>query len=455
MITQHVFTDNIQTLQRNEQVGHVFIAHDFFGANNQRRRDYRLPIREALQDSGFVPVFPDEIARPGTLLSTICQHILDVEISIFDVSTLNENVLIELGLAIGMNRPFLVIANDSITLPDELLALDPLRYEIEEDLEATLGDRLKGRLRETGNLGAQCTVCGNRCVSRRRQVIRDSYTLIGTNDAEKRMLKHTIKVLLNAGLSPVEAEISANTSVCALATQLQRSQIGLFYLIPPYNSAKHIMKNIGLGIAIGMCRPWMMILSQIENDVGERVDTTPPTDLKGQLHVKYVGSTGLYRGTLENSVKALLLSSADYSGVFDVIPIPEEEFEFEPEESLQLVKRKTTPSPRPKRQKMSASLSREHIAVNYVNLEQIASTFANLVDSNEHLLRNLQRKTDELQANGWIGHGADVFFNEITDDVFPRMQRLIEALDESNRTVYQISQMMADAEDEASNLFKN
>lgn len=68
--------------------------------------------------------------------------------------------------------------------------------------------------------------------------------------------------------------------------------------------------------------------------------------------------------------------------------------------------------------------------------------------------QQIKANVEDLQGGNWIGKGAQAFYREMGDTVMPTMQRLQRALAEASRITQQISQIMKQAEDEASNCFK-
>jgi WXG100 family type VII secretion target len=68
--------------------------------------------------------------------------------------------------------------------------------------------------------------------------------------------------------------------------------------------------------------------------------------------------------------------------------------------------------------------------------------------------QQIKANVETLQGGDWIGKGAQAFYREMGDQVMPTMQRLQRALAEASRITQQISQIMKQAEDEASNCFK-
>jgi WXG100 family type VII secretion target len=93
------------------------------------------------------------------------------------------------------------------------------------------------------------------------------------------------------------------------------------------------------------------------------------------------------------------------------------------------------------------------IQANYDDLASIANQFAQEAASMEQLLNKVQSLVGDLQNGGWIGRGANSFFNEMHDLVFPGMGKLVRALEDAGNATKQISTIVSQAEQEASSLF--
>ncbi|MCZ7541408.1 MAG: WXG100 family type VII secretion target [Anaerolineae bacterium] len=96
----------------------------------------------------------------------------------------------------------------------------------------------------------------------------------------------------------------------------------------------------------------------------------------------------------------------------------------------------------------------DHIRADYDELAAIAHEMQQEGHSVDSLIGRLRRCVDALEYGGWIGRGANAFYMEMHNDAFPALQRLANALLDGGDTVTQISQILRDAEEEASALFQ-
>ena len=98
-------------------------------------------------------------------------------------------------------------------------------------------------------------------------------------------------------------------------------------------------------------------------------------------------------------------------------------------------------------------MSAPTVRSDYDQLKNVAQSFSQQADTLNGMNQNLQGNVDTLQGGDWIGQGAQAFYKEWGDTVMPTLKRLQSALSESARITQQISQVMKEAEDNASRVF--
>ncbi len=94
------------------------------------------------------------------------------------------------------------------------------------------------------------------------------------------------------------------------------------------------------------------------------------------------------------------------------------------------------------------------IQAQYDKLQTVAQRFGAQAEATGQLRQRLLSGVQSLQNGGWEGRGAQAFFNEMSQDVFPAMQRLQEALQEAQFTTLQIIEIFQEAEKEAAAPFR-
>ncbi len=93
------------------------------------------------------------------------------------------------------------------------------------------------------------------------------------------------------------------------------------------------------------------------------------------------------------------------------------------------------------------------IQADYDELANIANAFLQEASGIEQLTNQVMSLVGELEHGGWIGRGADAFYGEMHDLVEPGLLRLSRALEEAGGAIRQISNIISQAEQEASSLF--
>lgn len=305
----------------------VFIAHSFFGGDSAQMQDYRIFLKEGLTQVGYQPVFSGNAS--GTLLKTICKEIIDTEAGIFDVSGYNANVLIELGMSIGLNQPTIVIAQDDRKpLIDSLQQLNPLRYTDAYDLAEGIGQALKEQIQryhQSGTSPRFCAACGLDCVARKHVSSPDyCYLIAGAHpENDKGIFFHLKKVAKNfrdhtgQALQFLQVEGDFNLTVCQWVEEIKRSKIVFFHSKENgdkrHSGSDNAATMVRTGIAIGLGVAWRMILKQ-----GDEM----PTDLKGYQRVIWQSSATAFDVELNGAVRTLLSEARPYGGMYDpLIPV--------------------------------------------------------------------------------------------------------------------------------------
>lgn len=98
-------------------------------------------------------------------------------------------------------------------------------------------------------------------------------------------------------------------------------------------------------------------------------------------------------------------------------------------------------------------MAQDILQAEYETLEEIASRFAHAAEANLEHQNRLRQIFSQLEQGGWRGRGAESFFHEMNDQIFPALNRLVAGLSEGSTTVQQISALLAAAEEEAANQF--
>ncbi len=98
-------------------------------------------------------------------------------------------------------------------------------------------------------------------------------------------------------------------------------------------------------------------------------------------------------------------------------------------------------------------MAAETVRSDYDQLKSSASTFKSQADAIDKMNRDVRSAMETLVGGDWIGEGARKFFAEMNDSVLPTLKRLHAALVVASRKTTQISQLMKEAENQASGVF--
>lgn len=97
----------------------------------------------------------------------------------------------------------------------------------------------------------------------------------------------------------------------------------------------------------------------------------------------------------------------------------------------------------------------DEIRANYDELEQLASQFTQEAQKIQEMEQKVRASYGKLQDKGWIGAGANAFFDEMDSKIMPTQVRLHQALETAGQTTQKIAQSIKQAEEQASSLFKS
>jgi len=95
------------------------------------------------------------------------------------------------------------------------------------------------------------------------------------------------------------------------------------------------------------------------------------------------------------------------------------------------------------------------IRADYDQLEQLASQFNHQAQAIEAMKQKIRGSYAKLLDKGWIGVGANAFFEEMESKIMPAEDRLHSALAQAGQTTQKIAQEIKQAEQEASSLFRS
>lgn len=317
-----LYFGKFQTIQRNRlpKMG-VFIAHDFFGDDDSAREGYRTMFDDAFVSTNYMPLYATGELR--TILDTVAPNLINAEAGIFDVSThrkYNANVLIELGMALGLNYPTVVIAeDDGEPLLDFLEALKPLRYHKRRDLIDQLPDALNEIVNTDQLLGeSYCVICRQDTCSCRKRIHQQvkNYMLVGTHVEDDEVDIDVKAAVRDLKLERLIYEDGLATNLCGWLYTMRRSRFIFFYSKPlgkSHHGAENAATMVQLGMAIGSALPWGIIVPPGEFG---------PTDVSSILSIRADKNPKNFRSQLKNAAAFLLQEHNPFHGIYDPLEPP-------------------------------------------------------------------------------------------------------------------------------------
>lgn len=93
--------------------------------------------------------------------------------------------------------------------------------------------------------------------------------------------------------------------------------------------------------------------------------------------------------------------------------------------------------------------------VNYEEMNNIIKTLKSEEDQIMNLIKQTKSKAESLHGGGWIGQGADNFFNEMNSVALPAMGRLARALGVGAQVAQEIVNTIRQADEETQSYFNN
>lgn len=91
--------------------------------------------------------------------------------------------------------------------------------------------------------------------------------------------------------------------------------------------------------------------------------------------------------------------------------------------------------------------------LNYEQMKGFVKTFKTEGDEILALAKDTATRADALHGGGWVGKGADKFFEEMNGEIIPAMNRLAQALNTAADIAQKVSDTYDQAEEETQGYF--
>lgn len=113
-------------------IGHkVFIGMPF---ESKYHDSYEYGIKQALDSCGFIHYRADETILNIDIMCKVCKNLQSSRLAIFNISGLNPNVMLELGLAYGIGKPVIIVKDIETKTITDLGSVEYIEYEHANDL---------------------------------------------------------------------------------------------------------------------------------------------------------------------------------------------------------------------------------------------------------------------------------------------------------------------------------
>lgn len=228
-------------------------------------------------------------------LLNICQKIYLNNFSIFDLSVSDPNTYLELGIALGFNRPLIVTAHTSSDLIFQATE-SIIRYRDDGDLTRKLSQRCEQGFPPTDRPARNyCYFCNRICDSMTLPPDENRYLVLNASKMLWRnVMRHLDPHLSKYDLHPLFlTERVTEPFLCDIRRKVVAAQFTLGHL----GSLSNLTSYLALGIAIGSRTPWLLLSRSDERDM--------PADLRSVGQINYEDTNDL-QVKLTNSLSLFL-----------------------------------------------------------------------------------------------------------------------------------------------------
>jgi hypothetical protein len=234
-----------------------FVGHE---TSAEKVEDLRESLSQGFANTQLTPCTADQGVRAGHRLCNIAAQIQTTRFCIFDLPEQpDRNVYLELGIAIGLGRPFVLTRSENAAIPSLVQGV--------ELLEFSSYSGLRRRLKNQAQVGQFLPL-----KTPEAPPDRGDYYYIADGEFEQDDFREAItNALYNYAVQRAELYEGGGESqmlLTSLVGTIKAARFGI-YRIDEQASANTFL---ALGIAIGLGRPWLLVARE-----GHRV----PLDVRG------------------------------------------------------------------------------------------------------------------------------------------------------------------------------
>jgi hypothetical protein len=255
-----------------------FVAQEF----SADRDDLLRALEDAFSEFDLEPYRADQDIQPGHILCKIAAKVQTTLFSVFELTRAqNRNVYLELGVATGLGRPFVLVKAFDANVSPLTKGLDYYNIRSYISLQRELGDRLRQYLLNitryrapdlppAGSNGTYIIAHGDHdmppdlCLAIAEALADRGLTpvLIGSNNRE------AVEALEASGIDSQAIFGVGKTELDAVTQAIQAARFGIYRVDADCSPDAFL----ALGIAIGLNRPWALV---------NRRGASLPADVRG------------------------------------------------------------------------------------------------------------------------------------------------------------------------------
>ena len=233
-----------------------FISHE---ANAEKIADLRSALGEGLSGTHLKPYTADQDLRSGHILCKIAAKIQTTAFCVFDLpQSQDRNVYLELGIAIGLGRPFILVKGTGVQLPSLVEGLDHFGFASYAGLRREIGERV-----QVGHFSS--------ILPQEEIQTTNSYFLAdGEYEQEdfRAAVRNSFRSYALESITIDDAPVESKLALIQLIRNVQTARFGVFRI----DEAASANTFLALGISIGLNKPWLLVAR-----AGEPV----PLDVRG------------------------------------------------------------------------------------------------------------------------------------------------------------------------------
>ena len=266
-----------------------FIGHQLASGSAD---SVRRAIANVFDSQGYAPCCvdgaADDTSEEQSPLFRTCQKIFLSSFGIVDLSSGDPNSYIELGIALGLNRPCIATAQEGTVLPAGLEGQRVITYKTPADLEAKLSSLYDQGFPPTARPAPDyCHFCGQVCESMSAPPNETAYLVLNESKMLWRSLMRSLEPhLAEYNLHPVYlTDQTSGPMLCGVRGKVLASQFALCHL----GALSGDIGFLVLGMAIGSRAPWILLSKKDQDSVPlllegfDRIEYASLTDLEGRL----------------------------------------------------------------------------------------------------------------------------------------------------------------------------